>query len=1012
MSMPSIEPESAAAAAAADPLPPTVPLESSPAASPQAKQEGWALFALVPYDGTEPPSDLGDETAQAIWCAVSSLWHPALLARAVELPRIEPVDAPSSPASRQIRVVPSAFVDRLPPGYKGQVAEASAALVESGTDRAALIAELEARLGGNGAAPPGPNEEIAAAARDYLALGTVQWLLRDLTIAMGHVDLLDRDSLARELFAGAQAWRSGDSNGTVNRLRAAFEILTQARERFYSVDAYIIDLCLLDQALPGGALAAPLAEAVAISILAPAQAIETQAERDPERMAALRRAISDGWADVAGGTYSEMEDPLLPLESVLWQFAHGGSVYRTHLDDRNVETYARRRFGLYTQLPQLAKRFAFGYALHLGFDAGRFQVAAQTKRLWESPEGSSLESLMRPPLAADRPSQCCFLPWRMAATMKDDHVAALPLLHWPQPLAPWYLDLRRVASYSPVLGRWSTLHDFFHLTDRPYESFRPELDSYVTPYLAQAVASHSNAPVSRLVRHHRLRALLDAARAVRALARALSGSAGGSPSLPVEAGPSDERPPALGAVEEMLETGRHEDADAALCQLAPACALDLARQVAAIAPRPAAGASGRPRAGYVVLNPIGVARRAAVLLPDAAIQLGPEGPLRAAQLTDEGVYAVVELPAFGFAWVPKHPDSAQAPAATTASVSAHGRRMRNETIEVEIDASTGGIRSLTAPGESAARLGQQLAVTGLSDSLGKPAASVMRCDRFEVDYAGPALVQATSSGSLTDPCRDTRLASFSQCYRLWAGRPVLEIDITLSELEPSWLEEAAGADAWSVYMASRWAWPDPSSMLRRSVFGAPELTEAERPETPEFVDISTRTQRTALLFGGLAYHRKHGARMLDTLLVAGRESTRSFKLAVVLDLEYPFHAALDLITPAFVIPTEDGPPPAGPTGWLVHLDHKSVLVSRVEFAETIADDRPWGLIVHLLETSGQSARCRLRFFRNPTWARHADMNGDTIIELSVDGDTVSIDLTAHELARVEVALGQEWQAGT
>ena len=58
--------------------------------------------------------------------------------------------------------------------------------------------------------------------------------------------------------------------------------------------------------------------------------------------------------------------------------------------------------------------------------------------------------------------------------MKDDHVAAVPLVHWPSPVAPWYLDLRRVAAYSPVLGRLTTLNDFFHLTDRPFESFRPE----------------------------------------------------------------------------------------------------------------------------------------------------------------------------------------------------------------------------------------------------------------------------------------------------------------------------------------------------------------------------------------------------------------------------------------------------------------------------------------------------------------------------------------------------------
>ena len=249
-------------------------------------------------------------------------------------------------------------------------------------------------------------------------------------------------------------------------------MLTQARERFYPVDAYLIDLCLLDPAMPAGVLAGPLEAHVAISFLAPARAIENQAGRDPAGMDSLRQAITEGWVDVAGGAYAEVEDLLLPLESILWQFRRGGEVYRAHLDDRNVETFARRRFGLYPQLPQIAKRFGFRFALHLGFDAGRFPIRPEAKRLWESPDGTSLETLLRPPLAADRPSQGLMVPWRLAASMKNDHVATLPLVHWPAPVASWYLDLRRVATYSPVLARWVTLNDYFHLTDRPYETFR------------------------------------------------------------------------------------------------------------------------------------------------------------------------------------------------------------------------------------------------------------------------------------------------------------------------------------------------------------------------------------------------------------------------------------------------------------------------------------------------------------------------------------------------------------
>ena len=144
---------------------------------------------------------------------------------------------------------------------------------------------------------------------------------------------------------------------------------------------------------------------------------------------------------------------------------------------------------------------------------------------------------MRPPVAADRASQGWLLPWRMAAAMRNDHVCALPLLHWPQPVAAWYVDLRRAGSFSPVLGRWTTLNDFFHLTDRPYESLRPEPDNYQTPYLAQAVAKRQGEPIGRLARHHKLRAQFDSIRSIAALARAITLSSAGISS---ESGMTDE----------------------------------------------------------------------------------------------------------------------------------------------------------------------------------------------------------------------------------------------------------------------------------------------------------------------------------------------------------------------------------------------------------------------------------------------------------------------------------------
>ena len=959
------------------------------APSPPAPEGGhWSLIALVAHDGVEPPANLSESEALGIWCALSSLWHPALLAQTRELPRIESIDSPSSPGPRELRVVAAGVLDRLPSGYRTQAEDAGAIILEGGTDRLALVRDLLARIDAVEPALDTEDEGLTTAANDFFALGTARWLLRDLTIAMGHSEGLDTESLEREVLAGAQAWCQGDHPAATNRLRAAFELLTQARERFYPVDAYIVDVCLVDPSTPPGSLTDSLKSRAPVTFLAPALAIEKLAESDPDAIASIREAITEGWADVVGGSYTESEEPLLPMESVLWQFRRGAEVYRRHLDDRNVETLARRRFSLYPELPQLAKRFGFRFAVHLGFDAGRFPIRPEAKRLWEGPDGNSLETLTRPPLGADRAAQGVFIPWRLASSMKDDHVATLPLVHWPNPVAPWYLDLRRVSAFSPVLARWVTLNDYFHLTDRPFETFRPEHDQYVTPYLSQAVARRDDRPISHKAIHARLRARLDALNATRALERAVLGTA------PDPQTQADET--STLELETALETGRIEDARAELEREEPIAARRLAVAIQ--------GDSSEARPGFFVLNPLGVPRRAAVLLPDAALDLRPEGPLRAAQFTEEGVWAVVDLPAFGYAWVPRDADLA-APPTTLGSLSVRGRLLGNESMAVEIDTATGGIRSIRTPTEEIARLGQQLVVSGLVSSDGSPVSTKMRGESFEVEYGGPALVQAISRGVIVDPRDDRRLASFVQRYRLWTGRPILELDVTLSDLDPDWLGRIAQADPWAHNLACRWAWPDPNSMLRRTCFFSPEVTEADRPETPDAFDISTRRQRTALLFGNLAHHHRHGQRMLDTLLIAGRETERNFRLGVVLDLEHPFHASMDFIAPALVVPTESGPPKTGPTGWLFQLDNKAVAATRLEPLENTGDNHGWGVVFHLFETAGRPARCRLRLFRNPVWARQTDFHHELVVDLPIEDDSILVDLTPHEMARIEVTLG-------
>lgn len=934
---------------------------------------------------------LSEPQAGSCWVAASAPWHPALLAQVGSKPRYARIDEPGSPSPGDLYVCPQGCQSLLPSGFLTQLADAGAIRLDAGPQRDQTLAGwIEDSL----ASPRRTGHEAAELVSDFLALGTTCWFLQSVARLMDRDDALDHDALAREVVAGALAWIAGDDPTARGRLRAAFELLTHTREKFYPVDSFLTDIVLLDPGSSLESLRSYLELRVPFTVLATARAIERLAEADPEGLARLREAVNEGWADVVGGPYDEVEEYRLPVESVLWQYRHGAETYRKYLDDRSVETWARRSFSLYPMVPQLARRMGMRYAWHVALDEGRFPVPPETKRLWESPDGATLEALMRPPVAADQTAGCFSFPAIVAKGLKTDHLATTPLAHWPDPVSGWYRDFRRSASYSPVLARWVTLSDYFHLTDRPWDLFRPTLDDYHPP----SAALHAADPITRPARHARLRAQLDALIVADTWLALLSGLH--APPAQAESGELsfDRASIEVDAAETALERGQEDEARFRI----EACTQNALSGVAERLGLQGSEFGSGVAAGYLVLNTLGWSRRVPVPLHDAPLDRGADGPVRAAQFTADGVWGVVDLPAHGYVWIPRSAQTRHNQPEPALRV--NGRELTNEWISLELDEKTGGLRSVHRPGEPTPRLAQQLTFTGLHQQDGTADACVMRADSFEVEYGGPALGRMVSTGALyaqSDPVNP--IARFRQTVTVWAGRPIGELAIELSDLHERLLNGMRASGG--ARLVSRWAWADAASSLKRSAWLGHEVTHATEFDSPESFLIESRHQQTTVLCGGLSRHRKHGPRMADTELLAGSESARHFTFAFVLDHEHLAQAVYDWLTPALILPTSLAPPPGREAGWFFQLDKRGVALTRVVFTHESADGRGWGVTFHLIETEGQPARCRLRLCRNPLGARLLDFQGDLIMDLATQDDAVLVDLTPRELACVEVTFG-------
>jgi alpha-mannosidase len=191
--------------------------------------------------------------------------------------------------------------------------------------------------------------------QDFFALGTCYLQMELLTRHMHYYSNLDEAQLERESLAAAEAAIAGDLETARTHLKAAFECLLEARERFYPVDCYIIDLCLLiprlaeEQREP---LLKMLAEGKPVNLLATAKEFQEIHDKSPEISAALREGWEAGRLNLIGGDWEDAPLPMLPINAVLWQFAEGQRAYQ-RLFGRVPKCWGRRRYGLSTQLPQV-----------------------------------------------------------------------------------------------------------------------------------------------------------------------------------------------------------------------------------------------------------------------------------------------------------------------------------------------------------------------------------------------------------------------------------------------------------------------------------------------------------------------------------------------------------------------------------------------------------------------------------------------------------------------------------
>ncbi|MGO8748174.1 MAG: hypothetical protein ACLQNE_19540 [Thermoguttaceae bacterium] len=924
------------------------------------------LVVLLPCPSLESLSLHRDSAeAEELLSAWSALYHPSLVAGAGSIPHWSSAETPPELTPESLVLVPKCSELSLPSDWLAGAASSGARIVCNFKSRQEIVTAVLERATAEGAPPSAVVAPSLVA--DFFALGFCHFQVELLTRQLRYSSNLDEERFRRQTVAAAEAAVGGDETAAREQLRGAFDRLTEAREYFYPVETYLLDLTLAATTTIGPSLRAELSSDRPVNLLISAKVIEEMAAREPASLAVLKEALEKGNVVLIGGEYDEADLPLLPVEDVLSELRRGLAVYDRYVSHRPT-IFGRRRFGLTPLLPQLLRQLGFQGALHFTLDDGVFPTCDQSKIRWEGLDGTEIESLARIPMDVTQAEWFLRLSERLGHTADLDHAATAVFAHWPGQSSPWYGDLRRMAKYATTLGRFGAMTGYFQSTQYSGRSIRFTADKYRSPYLQQEVAAGRTDPISRWVAHYRRRALLDATQSLNCLAD-LIGRKEARVSSPAGTQGEEDRGPLENAV----------------------------RRFAAALPRSKSELAG----AALVTNPSGFTRRLVLDVSDWERLPDVGGPVIAAEESGGRKQALIDVPGMGFASIrpAAEPGSASAaPRKKVETLLAEDNVLRNEYFQAVVNRTTGAIQSITNYAVRGNRLAQQIGMRlsrpGRSASR-EPGSedeySIMAADEVTASPEGSMIGRIVSRGQLMD--REGKLlARFVETIAARRGSRVLDVQIDLEA------DRQPDLDPWTSYYAARFAWVDETAELFQGVGLSRQPIEGSIVESPYYLDLRAPRTRLTILTAGLPYHRRFGLRKLDTLLSVRGETARSFRFAIGVDLVHPVHAALAVWAPESWV-AERLPLPTSAVGWLFHIDARNVIATAWE--TVLHEGRIAGYRVRLLETEGRAARVSLRSFRTVARARQVNFLGEDACELPVADDCVTIEMNPRQWLQIE-----------
>jgi hypothetical protein len=995
------------------------------------------VFVAASHSLEDVPSGVGSALSADYLTAWTSVWDPRLLAAFGTVPEWRRSDSSGLDLEDSLLCCPDVSHAKMDQPLEERLRSGRNLLVPTGRrTRSQVVSSLLTAFGErlrdattsvtntSEASWHAVEDHACPFLEDFYAFGyallQVQCIARKLRYSFN----MDWMVVGDQMLHAARASVKQDADETDRWLAAAFDSLSQERDRYCSQRGHLLDVVLLANTTLGSRLTQALQSDRPLTLHATTQLLDRLKQSNPEAWNILMQRILDETACLAGGLVQEPSGAWWTEDMFIHEMHRARAAYDT-LGIPPAAVWMQFTPTIANGLASIGRQFGLQGAIIAALGGGAIPKKEHAKVRWQSAgDRGGLDCILGHVYDAANGESLLHFGNEMAKQLDYHQVPTMVMAHWPNATSEAFQDLICASRRTPALGAWTHAQRYFATTSQPYWSDQFGFHDF-HPVLPSATADIHDY-------HLRLIHGLRVSHSIEQLASLLRlwCWVPGRSDVPTRAG---ETHPLMSKLEQLRERLYHQISDPS----------ELEQEIDGLTREIVDDLRLRVHSDDddIVIN--GTSHTKRVFLEDYPRRIDPHSSTRIALATSDDAVSqcVIDVPSFGFAKFRSSPSvhensgslvpvSDRDPKTKSSwlgqifgsrpAIAMEDGTLANEFMEIQIDPSKGHLRSLYVVNKRGNRLSGQVSW------VAQPIQIRNALDDQSFQSVNNASMRVIHTSKTRGSIEVVGQLSTGKCvirYTLWHGARWLDIDV-----------RGDGVDGHVGFPVWRMVWPSEAANLVAWSQGAKGKLPLPLQSPVELIEIDDAEHRIEFATQGLSMHRRVGSNGLASSLPVRPDGRFHVRFSLGIDWPRAWETAIDRFVPDWVSHSpskrNDQPSTRPPdTGaWLAQCSASNLSFRWIAPEPKLSVEGPATPSVDgekagdaistehsleadaccwIVETAGKSGMARLACHRQIEKAWRVDFRGLEYDKLKVENGELVIPFQAWERSRIALCFEKE-----